>query len=233
MAKARGGKATRGASVRINKAHFPVTVLGPGRRLGVWFQGCTIHCPDCVSRDTWDPQAVSPMGVDQLLAWCQAVVARQGGLLDGVTLSGGEPFDQPEALLALLQGFGRWRQRTGQDFDILCYSGYPLATLQARFAAHLALLDGVIPEPFVGTLPLGDLWRGSANQPLVPLSARGEARYGAYVHQAVGPEHKAMQVLVEAGRVWLIGIPHRDDMARLEALCRERGLNLEQVSWRR
>ena len=38
---------------------------------------------------------------------------------------------------------------------------------------------------------------------------------------------------VEGGRVWMIGIPERGDMARLEELCQSRGLSLEQVSWRR
>ena len=39
--------------IAINKAHFPVTVLGPGRRIGIWLQGCSIHCKGCVSQDTW------------------------------------------------------------------------------------------------------------------------------------------------------------------------------------
>jgi len=42
-----------------------------------------------------------------------------------------------------------------------------------------------------------------------------------------------MQVAVEGGRVWMIGIPARGDMERVEALCAERGLALERVSWRR
>ena len=42
-----------------------------------------------------------------------------------------------------------------------------------------------------------------------------------------------MQAAVEGGRVWMIGIPERGDMARVEALCASRGLTLEKVSWRR
>ncbi len=38
-------------NILLNKAHFPVTVLGPGRRIGLWLQGCTIRCRGCVSQD--------------------------------------------------------------------------------------------------------------------------------------------------------------------------------------
>ncbi|HSV19446.1 MAG TPA: 4Fe-4S cluster-binding domain-containing protein, partial [Casimicrobiaceae bacterium] len=41
------------ATIELNKAHWPVTVLGPGKRIGLWLQGCSIHCPGCVSQDTW------------------------------------------------------------------------------------------------------------------------------------------------------------------------------------
>ena len=38
--------------IAINKAHYPVTVLGSGQRIGIWFRGCRLHCPGCVSQDT-------------------------------------------------------------------------------------------------------------------------------------------------------------------------------------
>ena len=37
----------------LSRIHFPVTTLGPGRRIGIWFQGCSIRCKGCVSADTW------------------------------------------------------------------------------------------------------------------------------------------------------------------------------------
>lgn len=214
--------------IAVNKAHFPVTVIGPGRRIGIWLQGCSIRCPDCVSKDTWARDPGKEMDVDALLAWCRRV-ASDG--LDGVTISGGEPFDQPKALAALLKGLHRWRNASKHEFDILCYSGYPLTRLQGKHGTTLALLDAIIPEPYVDGLPLAHVWRGSANQPLVPLSERGEARYAQW-QEAPAAEGKRMQIAVDDGRLWFIGIPHRGDMAALEALCRERGLDMNGVSWR-
>ena len=216
-------------NILLNKAHFPVTVLGPGRRIGLWLQGCTIRCKGCVSQDTWPADNTKALPVKTLLDWCKRV-AKDG--FDGVTISGGEPFDQPQALAALLDGLVAWRAAAGLDFDLLCYSGYPLKTLEKKHVKLLARLDALIPEPYADGRPLGALWRGSDNQTLVPLSARGRARYEASIAAPQADSAKRMQVSVEDGRLWMIGIPHRGDMAALEARCRERGLTLNEVSWR-
>jgi anaerobic ribonucleoside-triphosphate reductase activating protein len=214
--------------ISINKAHFPVTVLGPGRRIAIWLQGCSIGCKGCVSQDTWERDPGRDMSVAQLLAWCRQTSA---GVFDGVTISGGEPFDQPQALGALLDGLGHWRSQGGPDFDILCYSGYPLATLQRQHAGLLEKLDALIPEPFVDKLPLTHAWRGSANQPLLLLSGRGRSRYAGHAEAQPG-QSKRMQTMVDGHRVWYVGIPGRGDMAALEASCKKNGLEFSQASWR-
>lgn len=216
-------------NILLNKAHFPVTVLGPGRRIGLWLQGCTIRCKGCVSRDTWPADPARALPVAALVDWCKRVAAEG---CDGITISGGEPFDQPRALAALLARLAAWRKEAGFDFDILCYSGYPLKTLQKKQAKLLAQLDAIIPEPYADGRPLGPLWRGSDNQTLVPLSARGQVRYADYAAAPQPPDDKRMQVSMADGRLWMIGIPHRGDMAALEDLCRARGLTLGEVSWR-
>ena len=218
-----------GATLEVNKAHWPVTVLGPGRRIGIWVQGCTIHCPGCVSQDTWVRDRTKAIPVVDLLAWCR----RTAPSPDGITISGGEPFEQAAGLQALLEGMEQWRRSAGVDFDVLCYSGYALSRLRRKHAKVLGLLDAVIPEPYIDARPMTRLWRGSSNQSLVALSARGRARYVPYVDAAADSGGKHMQAAVEGGRVWMIGLPARGDMARVEALCAERGLALEKVSWRR
>lgn len=215
--------------ISLNKAHYPVTVLGPGKRIGLWFQGCSIHCPDCVSQDTWAVDGGKSLPVGELISWCKSV-AKDG--LDGVTISGGEPFDQPKALAALLDGLIRWRNKAGLDFDLLCYSGYPLEKLRRQHPDLLVKLDALIPEPFVAALPMDRLWRGSANQSLVALSERGQRVYPPFMDAAADAQGKRMQMGVDQGRVWYVGIPDRGDMAALEALCRERGLSFDQASWK-
>lgn len=226
--------------IAINKAHFPVTVLGPGRRIGIWTQGCRIHCKGCVSQDTWATDSGKETTVARLLTWCRQTTAGTGQPFDGVTISGGEPFDQPQALSALLDALIHWRASDGPDFDILCYSGYPLATLRKKHPAILARLDALIPEPFAEAQPLTHLWRGSANQSLVLFSERGRSRFEAFVDAPADAFGKRIQVGISEGpsvtgsgdRIWFVGIPARGDMAALEALCAERGVEFAKVSWR-
>ncbi|TAN49776.1 MAG: radical SAM protein [Methylococcaceae bacterium] len=215
-------------NIGINRAHFPVSVLGPGQRIGIWLQGCSLRCKGCVSRDTWQSDPGRLMTVAQLLAWCRDITA---GRLDGVTLSGGEPFDQAPALAALLAGLRQWRGSAGLDFDLLCYSGYPLATLQQRHAHLLQQLDALIPEPYVAAKPLTHLWRGSANQPLLALSGRGRKKYAGYLDAPADQAAKRMQTMLDGQRVWYVGIPGRGDLAALDAACRAKGLRFDQASW--
>jgi len=216
-------------NISVNKAHFPVTVLGPGRRIGIWLQGCSIRCKGCVSQDTWEREAGRDLPVADLIAWCRKVAR---GAFDGVTISGGEPFDQPGPLLALLEDLIDWRAADGPDFDILCYSGYPLATLQRRHQQVLQKLDALISEPYVDTLPLTHVWRGSANQQLVMLSDRGRERFEPYVDARAEALGKRIQAAVTGNRVFYIGIPARGDMTALEKACAERGVKFGGVSWR-
>jgi anaerobic ribonucleoside-triphosphate reductase activating protein len=224
--------------IGINKAHFPVTVLGPGRRIGIWLQGCSIRCKGCVSQDTWECDPGKEMSVAQLMTWCRRVASPEKGIsfghtdFFGVTISGGEPFDQPRALGALLDALRHWREVAGLDFDILCYSGYPLTTLEKRHSRLLQKLDALIPEPYVDALPLTHLWRGSANQSLVILSERGRTRYAGFLDAPVDTSAKRMQTMVDGERVWYVGIPERGDMAALEAACAGRGVRFNDVSWR-
>lgn len=212
--------------LRLNKAHFPVTVLGPGRRIGLWFQGCSIHCAGCVSKDTWDREGGAQVKVAEIVDWCKAVVA--GGGFDGVTISGGEPFEQPEALLSLLRTLVAWREADRCEFDILCYSGMPYRRLVRHYSPQLELIDILCPEPYVDSLPRPSLWRGSPNQPLLGMTDRGRRIVSTLGDAAPG---KNFQLDVRDGRVWFIGIPSRGDMQRVRELAASRGLELGGVSW--
>ena len=213
----------------LNKAHFPVTVLGPGRRIGLWFQGCSIGCPGCVSQDTWATDAGRRVPLTAVLAWCRQVTRNEP--FDGVTISGGEPFDQPDALKALLEGLQRWRRERHLNFDVLCYSGHPFSRLQRDHATLLTQLDALIPEPYVDKQPMTHVWRGSANQPLVCLSERGRKRYAPHLDARADAQGKRLQVGISGQRVWWVGLPARGDLQALEALCEQRGLTFEMTSW--
>ena len=212
--------------VLINKAHYPVNVLGYGKRAGIWFQGCDIGCPGCISQDTWTDDPDKTMSTVDLVSWVMNV---SSGFLDGITITGGEPFRQPEALLHILELLHNWRSECEQPFDILCYSGYKYYKIEKDFKYILDLLDAIVPEPFIEELMPGGALCGSSNQRVIPLSQLGAARYK--MHETI-QINKRMQVMAHDGRLWFIGIPEQNDMSRMERLCIDKGLTMTGVSWR-
>lgn len=190
--------------IAISRVHFPVTTLGPGRRLGIWFQGCSIRCPGCISADTW-AAGRSWLELAELFGRIETWLDQT----EGITISGGEPFDQTDALGALLRGL---RERTAAD--ILVYSGYALERLERPLSAFEGLIDALITDPFVVEAPQTLPLRGSDNQRLHRLTALGRSRFAG--HDEPGSEGGAFDVMFdEGGTVWLAGIPRRGDFERL------------------
>jgi anaerobic ribonucleoside-triphosphate reductase activating protein len=185
--------------------HFPVTALGPGRRIGIWFQGCSIRCPGCMSRDTW-AAARETISVASLLR----SITPWLGAADGVTISGGEPFDQPAALSGLLQ-----RLRAVGDLPVLLYSGFSYECLRERHPQALSLIDVLISEPFDAAQAVGAPLRGSANQRVSCLTERGVALW----QQAEADWRERgsrLDLITEPdGSVWLAGVPGPGDLDRL------------------
>jgi anaerobic ribonucleoside-triphosphate reductase activating protein len=212
--------------LRVSRIHVPVTALGPGRRVGIWVQGCSIGCAGCVSRDTWDAGAGRSISVEAVARIAERAVVDG---CTGATISGGEPFDQAPALRVLIPGLRDAARRHGVELDVLCYSGYAIRRLRRVHPLTLALLDGVISGPFVDARPTDLALRGSANQELVVLSELGDECYGDLVDAR--PRRPPFQVAVSDRTITMIGIPRRDDLARLTDLARARGVHIDDVSW--
>jgi len=138
---------------------------GPGLRAVVWFQGCTLACPGCFNPATHDPHAGHDADTVELAATIRAAA------VDGLTLSGGEPLQQPEALLDLLQ------RLDGAPLSRLLFTGYPLAAVRRipLGSAILARLDVVIAGPYVAARHLGRALLASANQKIHLLTPRHTA----------------------------------------------------------
>jgi anaerobic ribonucleoside-triphosphate reductase activating protein len=143
---------------------------GPGVRFAAWFQGCTLACPGCFNPDTHpsDPPDGTPtleLSVSDLVARVEA----EGDAIEGVTLSGGEPFQQPRALLELVRGL---RART--SLSILVFSGYARREIESRPLGPetLGAIDVLVDGRYVEARRLARGLRGSANQSLHLLTDR-------------------------------------------------------------
>ena len=96
-------------------------VDGPGLRYAVFVQGCSHHCPGCHNPESQPAEG----GTETTLAALLADI-RANGLVHDVTLSGGEPFEQPEACAALAAALKR------EGYGIWCYTGYLYDDLAGR-----------------------------------------------------------------------------------------------------
>ncbi|AUG76302.1 anaerobic ribonucleoside-triphosphate reductase activating protein [Kitasatospora sp. MMS16-BH015] len=142
-------------------------VLGPGQRAVIWVQGCPLRCGGCVAAETLpfaEPGTGRP--VAELVDWLAGLPG-----IDGVTLSGGEPFAQAEALTELLDRLAERRP----GLSTMAYSGFPLAALRRGSPAQLALLerlDLLVDGPYQAARHADLRWRGSSNQRIHALTPR-------------------------------------------------------------
>lgn len=221
-------------SIRLSRVHFPVTALGPGTRLGIWVQGCTLGCPGCMSRDTWDAAGGRSVPISEVATLWRA--ARDQGAT-GVTVSGGEPAEQAGELAVLLgqircrdEELAADRPGAWPPLDILVFSGLDETPFRARCAGLAGCADAAVLGPFDITRPTDLVWRGSGNQRLVPLTPLGAERYGPYLDATT--DSPAMQFVVDADRIWTIGVPRIGDLPALERRLRAHGITAGGVSWR-
>lgn len=138
-------------------------VDGPGLRLTIFTQGCLHHCPGCHNPQTHDPEGGSWADTEDILA-----AAAENPLLDGITLSGGDPFLQPVPSLALAEG----AHKIG--LNVWTYTGYTWeALLEENDAEKLALLketDVLVDGPFLlAERSLELRFCGSRNQRLIDV----------------------------------------------------------------
>ena len=209
---------TAPATILLNKIHYPIHSLGYGNRIGIWLQGCTIHCSGCLNRDTWAFDKEREVSISSLMEQLGDWLAEA----DGITISGGEPFDQPEAFDILLQAL-----RASIKGDILVFSGYTWEQLHSRHSSLLALIDALVSDPYRASSGQTLAMRGSDNQRAWLLSDLGRQRYPANLNEEHWDnEARKMDVGVDSDCIWMAGIPKPEDLVKLKQLLAARGLGV-------
>lgn len=146
---------------------------GPGKRLVVFFQGCKRGCAGCFNPGTHDgthdahaETEASGLVYNPKALLKEYVIAET----EGITISGGEPMEQPEGLLSLLK-----EARVAYGLSTVVYSGFTIEKIKARRSMALTLkhIDALIDGAFVEELKEPTLLaRGSTNQRIHLLTRR-------------------------------------------------------------
>ena len=154
-------------NIRIAGIMDDSIVDGPGLRLTIFTQGCTHACPGCHNPQSHDPKGGKDMDTSEIIEKID-----ENPLLDGITLSGGEPFLQALSCAELAQAAHERR------LNVWTYSGWTFEELLERAKTDgnaLALLehtDVLVGGPFIlAEKSLDVKWRGSKNQRLLNVPA--------------------------------------------------------------
>ena len=144
--------------IKINGVLTDSIVDGPGFRLTVFTQGCRHHCPNCHNPQTHDFSGGFWTDTEDILA-----AVRDNPLLDGITLSGGDPMEQAEACACLAKAIHE------KGLSVWTYTGYTWEALLAENdPQRIALLketDVLVDGPFIESLRSLELqFKGSSNQ---------------------------------------------------------------------
>lgn len=181
---------------------------GPGLRAVIYFQGCSLNCPGC-----WNPTShkfrstdlTTTMTIDSVVRGFEA--AARSSPLEGVTFSGGEPMQQVQALVELMEGIrrmapstsmGMFTGYTAPELDEGQYATRPITPLAERHRLWRIVrdhLDFAVMGRYDRTQPGMEPLRTSKNQELVLFSGRYEERDFGQQFVEVGIDQRGTAVV--------------------------------------
>lgn len=176
--------------INIHQLEKNSTLLGPDKRYLIWLQGCDKDCKGCMSQLSRDLNIFHYMEVDDLVE----DILKQD--VEGITISGGEPFLQVPALTELV------KKVKEKGLGVIVYTGYlyeSIADLEV-----MNYIDVLIDGPYVEELNMNnDALRGSSNQRVIALSDRYD--------MSVYKNHKRKaEIKFDKDNIHLIGVPSKE-----------------------
>lgn len=172
-------------------------VNGPGNRSVVHFQGCTLNCPGCFNKDTHDLSIGRSMTVEEIIIEIPSDV-------DGVTISGGEPFLQQQFLLELVKNL------KDRNHTIVIFSGFYLHEIKKMKTGIQVLdyIDALIDGRFEENQLADDGLHGSDNQNIHLFTD---------LYKEIDFDHRDTEIwLDENGNIQITGFPSIDFLNKIK-----------------
>jgi anaerobic ribonucleoside-triphosphate reductase activating protein len=129
---------------------------------------------------------------------------------EGITISGGEPFIQAEALAAMLRII-----KSERNYGVIIYTGFLAEELSEKArkdratAALLEAADIIVDGPYVADLDDGKPYRGSSNQRIIQMTDR----YADIAESYYSGDTRKVEIKVAAGRTFLVGVPSKSGIS--------------------
>ncbi|MCD7892062.1 MAG: radical SAM protein [Erysipelotrichaceae bacterium] len=148
---------------------YPVEVLGPGKRIGIWFCGCPRRCQGCSNPELWEFHERYKTTPEILYKMIKDIA--DNNAVDGFTITGGDPMYQADELKVLINYI------RPVSNDILVYTGYKINELDPKYLKGISvLIDGEYIESRNNNVIL----RGSDNQEIHILDESLNDKYELY-----------------------------------------------------
>jgi len=173
--------------------------LGPFSRYGIWVQGCQKRCAGCISSDS---QALDGGYEVNVLELVNDILSTPN--IEGITISGGEPFLQSMALFELVTLI-----RAKRDLGVITYTGMTYDEIKENELAQACdmIIDGEYREELNDGLSL----RGSSNQNICLITQRYATAIGMY-----GARGRKVELHFKGDKVTLVGIPDKNSLKMLK-----------------
>lgn len=147
--------------IRVAGIEEESIVDGPGIRMVIFTQGCKHNCEGCHNPESHPFTGGELIEVDEIINRVKA-----NPLLDGITLSGGEPFEQSEECSILA------REVRKLGLSVVTYTGYTFEEILKNedFKKLLLETDTLIDGKFeIEKKSLLLQFRGSKNQRIIDV----------------------------------------------------------------
>lgn len=196
----------------IARILYPVKVLGPGNRIGIWFNGCKHYCPGCSNPELWEQQEQYKTKIEILMNLISRICDTH--TVDGFTLTGGDPFLQPHALQELLPELQKISN------DILVYTGFEYGEVNHSYPEIVSQIGVLIDGKYIQERNTGAILRGSDNQNIIIINEKLADRYQNYLVSA----QNEIQNFTALDGVISVGIHRPGYENQVDTLLRGKGL---------
>jgi len=176
-------------------------VLGKGNRFAIWVQGCDKRCQNCIVPDSWSKtDGGFEISIDDLV---QKILDIPN--LDGVTISGGEPFLQSSQLVNLIQ-----KLNSSANLNYIIYSGlnYDDILEDEKQNELLNIIDLLIDGEYVDKLNSEIPLIGSSNQGVYIISDDGSILADFMLSQ----KSRDLEFLIQDNKIFMVGIPPKNEI---------------------
>lgn len=200
------------AELRISHYVDETKVLGPFVRSALWVHGCCFNCEGCLAKEM-NSREYKAADAEKLAEHFLSVKDT-----DGITISGGEPFLQAEALSLMIRRI----RDTRPDYGVIIYTGFTLEELKDKNNAStdelLGMADIIIDGRYVKELDDGVPYRGSSNQRILLLTDRYKDISKEYYNTS---GKRNIEIQVTGKNIYMVGVPSESGLKIWEDLERK------------